>query len=122
MLSLLIMTLLTSAGGFQSPGELPSPIQDCNTPRRSFLAHTEGSATRNPAKAVAGVAGYDMEAVKDPVDFGPPCTWTGLNLTTDQQALEAFRDSLSEPVNTLKQLSHHSSGACKACWEEFVSP
>ena len=52
---------------------------------------------RGSAKADAGTAGYDQEAVK----LGPPCIWTGLNLTTDQQALEDFRDSLPEPVNPL---------------------
>ena len=43
----------------------------------------------------------------DATQIVPPCTLTGLNLTTDQLALEAFRDSLREPVRT----SHRSSGA-----------
>ena len=42
----------------------------------------------------------------DALQIGAPCTLTGLNLTTDQQALEAFRDSLREPVRT----SHRTSG------------
>ena len=57
----------------------------------------EYSQLRGSPKGDAGAAGYDQEAVK----LGPPCTWTGLNLTTDQQALEDFRDSLPEPVNPI---------------------
>ena len=41
----------------------------------------------------------------DALQVGPPCTLTGLGLTTDQQALEAFRDSLREPVRTFYRSS-----------------